>query len=211
MARYAIPSDKAYGVGMKDIKALGKMLGRNHELAAALWDTGVYEARMLVSLVADPARVTPAQMDRFAKGFDNWAVCDTLCFALWVRSPHAFAKIRKWATHRDEFVKRAAFALLASLALHDKGAEQTLFEQGLVLVERAAADDRNFVKKAVSWALRAIGKRSAALTACSLISSDASMPKMRFSSCFLPAPTTGTHRSSTRDGSVSEASVAVLT
>lgn len=98
MARYAIPSDNAYGVAMKDMKALGKKLGRNHELAAALWDTGVYEARMVCSFVDDPAQVTSAQMDRWCKDFDNWAICDTICFNLFDRTPHAWAKVGKWSS-----------------------------------------------------------------------------------------------------------------
>src|SRR4051812_29154001 len=110
MARYAIPSDKALGVLMGDIQRLGKQLGRDHALALELWKTDVYEARMLCAYVDEAARVTPAQMDAQARDFDNWAICDTLCFALWVRTPHAFAKIRKWAGSRDEFVKRASFA-----------------------------------------------------------------------------------------------------
>src|SRR5262245_44665603 len=117
MARYAIPSDHALGVRMNDIQKLARQLGRDHTLALQLWDTGVYEARMLCAYVDEPARVTAAQMDRQARAFDNWAVCDTLCFALWVQTPHAFPKIRQWARHRDEYVRRAAFALLASVAL----------------------------------------------------------------------------------------------
>ena len=100
MARYAIPSDKAYGVAMKDIKTLGKQLGRHHEFASALWDTGVYEARLLASFVGDPARLTAAQMDRWCREFDNWAVCDTLCFNLFDRSPHAWAKVTQWSRKR---------------------------------------------------------------------------------------------------------------
>jgi 3-methyladenine DNA glycosylase AlkD len=102
-------------------------------------------------------------MDRQARAFDNWAVCDTLCFALWVQTPHAFRMIRQWARHRDEFVKRAAFALLASVALKDKTSSDAQFIAGLKLIEKAANDERNFVKKAVNWALRGIGSRNAAL------------------------------------------------
>jgi len=163
MLRYAIPNDDALGVRMADIQKLGKQLGRDHALALALWKTGVYEARMLCAYVDEPARVTPAQMDRQARDFDNWAICDTLCFALWVQTPHAFAKIRQWAAHRDEFVKRAAFALLASVALKDKAATDTQFLDCLPLIEKAAADERNFVKKGVNWALRGIGSRNPAL------------------------------------------------
>ncbi len=163
MTRYAIPNEDALGVRMGDIQKLARKLGRDHDLALALWKTGVYEARLLCAYVDEPARVTPAQMNAQARDFDNWAVCDTLCFALWVRSPHALAQIRKWATSREEFVKRAAFALLASVALKDRAAPDAAFTRALKLVEKAAADERNFVKKGVNWALRGIGGRNAAL------------------------------------------------
>jgi 3-methyladenine DNA glycosylase AlkD len=168
MARYAIPSDKALGVLMGDIQKLGKQLGRDHALALELWKTDVYEARMLCAYVDEPERVTPAQMDAQARDFDNWAICDTLCFALWVRTPHAFAKIRKWAGNRDEYVKRASFALLASMALKHKESTDADYLRTLPLIEKAAADERNFVKKAVSWALRGVGRRSATLNQKSL-------------------------------------------
>ena len=163
MARYAIPSDHALGVAMKDIKALGKQLGHNQELAAALWETGVYEARMLASFVGDPSRITPAQMDRWCKEFDNWAFCDAMCFNLFDRTPHAWDKVTEWSSSNEEFVKRTAFALVWSLSVHDKGAGNEAFVEALVLIERAAGDERNFVKKAVNMALRAIGKRNRAL------------------------------------------------
>ena len=163
MLRYAIPNDHALGVRMGEIQKLARQLGHDHALALALWKTGVYEAQMLCAYVDEPTRVTAAQMDAQARAFDNWAICDTLCFALWVRTPHAFAKIRKWATSRDEFVKRASFALLASVALKDEAASDAEFRRGLKLVEKAATDERNFVKKAVNWALRGIGSRNLAL------------------------------------------------
>jgi len=165
MARYAIPSDKAFGVSMTNIQKLAKILGRSHELAAALWDTGWYEARMLTAYVDEPARVTPAQMDRWARDFDNWAVCDTLCFALWDRTPHAWTKVSQWSDKRAEYVKRAAFALLWGLTVHDKLAGDKPFQRSLVLIERAATDERHFVKKAVNMALRATGKRNPTLHA----------------------------------------------
>jgi 3-methyladenine DNA glycosylase AlkD len=168
MARYAIPSDKALGVAMKDIKALGKRLGRNHDLAIALWDTDVYEARMLASFVGDPALLTSAQMDRWCRQFDNWAFCDAMCFNLFDRTPHAWAKVRQWSSKHGEFEKRTAFALLWSLTVHDKQADNSLFIKGLTLVERAANDERNFVKKAVNMALRAVGKRNRVLNAAAV-------------------------------------------
>lgn len=159
MARFAIPADRAFGVPMKDIQSLAKQLGRDHGLAAALWDTDVYEARMLAAHVEEPERVTAQQMDRWCRDFDNWAVCDTLCFVLFDRTPHAWRKVEQWSSRKGEFQKRAAFALLATLALHDRLEDEALYAQGLALIEREAFDDRNFVKKGVNWALRAIGMR----------------------------------------------------
>jgi 3-methyladenine DNA glycosylase AlkD len=168
MARYGIPSDKAFGVSVGDLQRIAKRLGRNHQLAAALWDTGWYEARMLASFVDEPASVTPAQMDLWCRDFDSWAICDTVCFHLFDRTPHAWGKVAKWAPRREEFIKRAAFALLWGLTVHEKLADDKPFIQGLILIERAADDDRNFVKKAVNMALRAIGKRNSALHAAAL-------------------------------------------
>ena len=168
MARYAIPSDTAFGVSMAGIQQLAKRLGKNHELAAALWKTGRYEARMLTAYVDEPARVTPGQMDRWASGFDNWAVCDTLCFALFDRTPHAWAKVTQWSARPGEFVKRAAFALLWGLTVHDRQADNAPFLRALVLVEDAAADQRHFVKKSVNMALRAVGKRNPVLNAAAV-------------------------------------------
>lgn len=159
MARYAIPSDNAFGVAVGVMRNLAKQLGRNHELAMALWDTGWYEARMLATFVDEPERVTPAQMDGWCRDFDSWAICDTACFHLFDRTPYAFAKVEQWARSREEFVKRGAFALLACLALHDKRTGDEPFRRCLPLIEKAATDDRNFVKKGVSWALRGIGRR----------------------------------------------------
>lgn len=168
MARYAIPSDRAFGISVGDLRLLAKRLGRSHTLAAELWESGWYEARMLATFVDEPSRVTPAQMDRWAKDFDNWAICDTACFHLFDRTPHAWRKVAQWATRREEFVKRAAFALLASLTVHDKQADDEPFAQALLLVEQAADDERNFVKKAVNWALRSIGKRNPTLHSAAL-------------------------------------------
>jgi len=168
MARYAIPSDHALGVAMRDIKALGKQLGINHELAIALWDTGVYEARMLASFVGDPALLSSAQMDRWCRQFDNWAFCDAMSFNLFDRSPLAWSKVTQWSRKRNEFEKRTAFALLWSLTVHDKGAPDEQFLNGLALIEREATDERNFVKKAVNMALRAVGKRNRKLNAAAI-------------------------------------------
>jgi 3-methyladenine DNA glycosylase AlkD len=160
LKRFGITATKAFGVSMANLQKIAKPLGRDHALAEALWKTGWYEARMLASLIDEPDLVTPAQMDRWCKDFDNWGICDTVCFKLFDQTPHAFAKVTKWAASDEEFIKRGAFALLASLALHDKSSPDAAFLKTLPLVERAATDERNFVKKGVSWALRGIGHRS---------------------------------------------------
>jgi 3-methyladenine DNA glycosylase AlkD len=168
MVRFAIDAPSAIGVSMTDMKAVAKKVGKSHELAAALWREGWYEARMLATLVDDPKEVSLEQMESWAADFDNWAICDTACFCLFDRTPYAWIKVDDWAGREEEFVKRAAFALLASLTVHDKKAPDKPFLRGLEHVERAAADERNFVKKSVNWALRSIGKRSPALHAASL-------------------------------------------
>ena len=168
MARYGIVSPKVIGVSVGTLRQMAKRIGRDHGLALALWRTGWYEARMLAAFVDDPARVTPVQMDRWTRDFDNWAICDTVCFHLYDHSPHAWKKIATWSRRKEEFVRRAGFALLASVAVHDKQAPDGPFLRSLRLVERAADDDRNFVKKGVSWALRGIGHRNRILHAAAL-------------------------------------------
>jgi 3-methyladenine DNA glycosylase AlkD len=167
-ARFALPREGALGVAMKDIQALARQVGRHHELADPLWDSGVYEARLLVAYVADPARLTVAQMDRWCRDFDNWGVVDTLCFALFDRSPLAWGRVAAWARRGPEFEKRAAFALLWALALHDRTSGDAKFLEGLRRIEAAAADDRPYVKKALHMALCAIGKRNTALNRAAL-------------------------------------------
>ena len=163
LARYGIFTDRAFGVSVAEIKKLAKQVGRDHELALSLWETGWYEARMLAAFVDEPERVTAAQMDRWTRDFDNWGICDTLCFHLFDRTPHAWRKIAQWSRRREEFVKRAAFALLAGVALHDRKAPDKPFLDSLALIERNAGDGRNFVRKGVSWALRTIGHRNESL------------------------------------------------
>jgi 3-methyladenine DNA glycosylase AlkD len=168
LARYAIPADNAFGVPVGKIRDLGKSLGRDHALAAGLWVTGLYEPRLFACFVADPGELTAAVMDRWCKDFDSWAICDTACFHLFDRSPHAWKKVAAWSRRKPEFEKRAAFALLASLALHDKTCADEPFGKGLLLIERESTDPRNFVKKGLNWALRAIGGRNAALRAAAV-------------------------------------------
>jgi len=168
LSRYGITgptAETAFGVSVGEVRAVGKEItkrngGPNHELALALWETGNYEAQLLAAFVGDPERVTSAQMDRWCKDFDNWGVCDTVCFHLFDRSPHAMAKVTKWATEKGEFQKRAAFALLASAALHNKHEPDDVFLKTLPLIEAASNDERNFVKKGVLWALRGVGSRT---------------------------------------------------
>jgi len=168
MARYGIPSGNALGVSVADIRLLAKGPGLNHDLAAVLWTTGLYEARMLTAFVDEPERVTTAQMNRWCRDFDSWAICDTLCFHLFDRTPFAWEKARQWSVSPREFVKRAGFALMASLVVHDKAAPGPRFLAFLPLIEEGAHDARNFVKKAVNWALRCIGKRDLTLNAAAI-------------------------------------------
>ena len=168
MARYGIFTKKALGVSVGDVQRIAKPLGRSHDLAAGLWETGWYEARLLASFIDEPERVTPAQMDRWCRDFDNWGICDTVCFQLFDRTPHAWRKVEQWSTRQGEFAKRASFALLASLALHDKATGDAPFLASLRLIEAAATDGRNFVKKGVNWALRAVGRRNQALHAAAV-------------------------------------------
>jgi 3-methyladenine DNA glycosylase AlkD len=172
--RYGITAPKAFGVPMAKLQSLAKRLGRDHALAHALWQTGWYEARLLASLIDDPAQVTSAQMDRWCRDFDNWSVVDTACFKLFDRvpTPLALRKIDQWSRRdapRDQFVKRAGLALLACLALHDDHTlPDEVFASRLPLVERAATDARNFVYKGAAWTLKAIGVRSTPLRAAAL-------------------------------------------
>ncbi len=159
MAKVGLPLDKAWGVSMGDIQKLAKQVGRNHSIAASLWESGVYEARLLSAFVEEPDRVTPAQMNQWCRDFDCWALVDTLCMKLFDQTPHAFAAVERWADATPEFEKRAAFALLAALALHDKEITDDRFLHLLPLIQKGASDPRNYVKKAVSWSLRAIGSR----------------------------------------------------
>jgi len=163
MSRYGLPSDNALGVPVGKMQTLAKEIGRNHELAEGLWKTGIYEARMVAAFLDEPTLVTTAQMDRWCRDFDNWGIVDTVCFKLFDQTPHAWKKVVQWSKKQDEFQKRAAFALLACLGVHDKKATNKQFLACLPLIEEAATDERNFVKKGVSWALRVIGRRNVAL------------------------------------------------
>lgn len=165
MARYGIVSEKVYGVPLSKLRPLARRIGRDHALAAALWAEGAHETRLLAALIDDPQAVTAEQMDAWAAEFDNWAVCDGACCDLFDRTPLAWEAIPRWAEDDRLFVKRAAFALIAGLAAHDKRAEDPRFIALLPLIERGAVDPRDLARKAVSWALRGIGKRNLALNA----------------------------------------------
>jgi 3-methyladenine DNA glycosylase AlkD len=163
LQRYGITANEPFGVSVGEVKKYGKGIGTDHKLALQLWSTTRYEAQLLAAFVDDPEKVTIRQMNQWARGFDNWAIVDSVCFHLFDRTAHAWTQVRKWAKAKPEFTKRTAFALLWSLSVHDKSASDEQFLSGLDLIERNADDDRNFVKKAVNMALRAIGKRNAAL------------------------------------------------
>ena len=164
MARYGIQAVRALGVCAPVLRATAKALGRDHALAEALWQTGVHEARAVACLVDDPVRVTRRQMERWARDFDSWAVCDAACSILFDKTPFAVMKAMEWSGCREEYVKRAGFVLMAALAVHDKQAPDALFLGFLPVIEREATDGRNFVRKAVNWALRQIGKRNPVLS-----------------------------------------------
>jgi len=163
MVRYGLPNDKALGVAVGDIQKLGRKLGRSQALAAALWETDVYEARLLAAFVGEPDKLTPAVMDAWCRDFDNWGVVDTVCFKLFDQSPHGWSRVEKWAKLKGEQQKRAGFVMLACLAAHTDGIPDEQFRAYLPLLEWGAADERNFVKKGVSWALRMVGRQSPAM------------------------------------------------
>lgn len=159
-ARFGIRVSKVLGVSAPNLRRLAKEIGNDHALAGRLWTTGIHDARVLAALIDDPAQVTPRQMERWAADFDSWAVCDAACCCLFDRTSYAWDKAIEWTGREPEYVKRAGFVLMAALAVHDKKAPNERFEAFLPLIIRHANDERNFVKKAVNWALRQIGKRS---------------------------------------------------
>ena len=168
MARFGIVGKNRLGLSVPAMRAIARTLGRDHTLALALWETGIPDARIVGSMVADPKLLTSRQMDSWVKGFASWDVCDQTCLNAFSKSPLAWRKVAVWARRKDEFVRRAAFALLATLAVHDKQAPDQDFITALALVEDSSGDDRNFVKKAVNWALRNIGKRNPALRSAAI-------------------------------------------
>jgi len=165
MARYGISTNNTLGVSMPVLRALAKEVGRDHELALSLWSSGIHEARILAGLIDDPRLVTETQMEQWVADFDSWDVCDQVCSNLFDAAPFAYKKAVAWAGRKEEFVKRAGFVLMAALSVHDKKAGDERFEPFFALIVRESTDGRNFIKKAVNWALRQIGKRNALLNA----------------------------------------------
>jgi len=160
MARYGMTVEQRLGVSVPDMRKLAKEIGRDHKLALDLWRTGIAEARIVAAMVDDPAKLTEEQMEDWAKGINSWDVCDQVCMNLFEKNQLAWKKIADWSQREEEFVKRTAFSLIACLAWHDKKASDARFIELLPIIIRGATDERNFVKKAVNWALRNIGKRN---------------------------------------------------
>ncbi len=172
MARFGIQTSGRLGISIPQLRKIAQEIGKDHELALALWDTAIPEARILASMVANPARVTGAQMDAWARDFNSWDVCDQVCSNLFDKNPFAWEKIVEWAADESEFVRRAGYVLIACLAVHDKGAPDESFTALFPVITAGAADPRNFVRKAVNWAVRNIGKRNLALNKAAIILSE---------------------------------------
>ncbi len=168
MARYGISTENALGVSMPVLRKLARDIGKNHSLALQLWETGIHEAFILACLIDDPGKVDENQMERWVNDFNTWDVCDQCCSNLFDKTLFAYAKAEEWIKSNKEFVKRAGFALMAVLAVHDKKSPDEPFEHFLDLIVREANDERNFVKKAVNWAVRQIGKRNSNLNSLAI-------------------------------------------
>ena len=160
MAKYGMAVEQRLGVSVPDMRKLAKEIGRDHKLALDLWRTGIAEARIVASMVGDPEKLTEEQLEDWVKGINSWDVCDQVCMNLFEKNQLAWKKIVDWSEREEEFVKRTAFSLIACLAWHDKKASDEKFIELFPVIIREAADERNFVKKAVNWALRNIGKRN---------------------------------------------------
>lgn len=160
MARFGIAVERRLGVSVPDMRKVAREVGKDHQLALGLWKTGIAEARMVASMIDEPGKVTEQQMEDWVKGFNSWDICDQVCDNLFEKTLFEWKKIIEWSDREEEFVKRAAFTLIACLAWHDKKAQDYQFIELFPLITKAATDERNFVKKAVNWALRNIGKRN---------------------------------------------------
>lgn len=171
MANFGINTQKAFGVRIPKLRKLAKMIGKDHKLAFELWKSGFHEAQILSSMIANSELLSEKQMDLWVKDFNSWDLCDQCCNNLFVYSRHAYNKTIEWYTAEEEFTKRAGFVMMAVMAVHKKELDDTIFEEFLTFIKKEASDERNFVKKAVNWALRQIGKRNyylnkAAIEAC---------------------------------------------
>lgn len=160
MARYGIVTEKAFGISIPELRKLGKTIGKNHTLALELWESGYHEARILACMIDDPAKVSSKQMDEWTAGFNSWDLCDQCCNNLFAFTPSASSKVLEWSNQTHEFVKRAGFVMMAVLAVHERKSDDSQFISYLNIIEQAATDERNYVRKAVNWALRQIGKRN---------------------------------------------------
>ena len=160
MAKFGINPEKNLGISVTILRKYAKEIGKNHALALQLWTTEIRDARLLASLIDEPTKVTPQQMDIWVSDFNSWDLCDTCCGELFDKTPYAYEKALQWAEQQPEFVKRAGFALMAWLAVHDKKSKDTQFLSFLPVIIKQSTDERNYVKKAVNWALRQIGKRN---------------------------------------------------
>ena len=160
MARYGITPENTYGVSIPNLRKIAKEIGINHQLAQQLWTTNIRETRILASMIEDPEMVTEEQIEGWVKEFNYWEICDQCCVNLFEKTEFAYKKAVEWSSREEEFVKRAGFVLMAHLAVSDKKADDNKFEKFLPIIKREATDDRNYVKKAVNWALRQMGKRN---------------------------------------------------
>lgn len=160
MARYGINSRNTLGISIPDLRAIAKKIGKNHSMAQKLWASGIHEARILAGMIDESEMVTEKQMEHWVKDFDSWGICDQVCMNLFDKTEFAYKKVLEWSKREEKFVKRAGFALMACLAVHNKEMNDKEFEKFLPIIKRESVDSRNFVKKAVNWALRQIGKRN---------------------------------------------------
>jgi len=172
MKRFGIDDQTALGIPTPEVRKLAKVIKKDHALALALWDSNIHEARILATMIDDPKLVTPQQIDKWVADFNSWDICDQACGNLFDRTPYAMEKALQYSTAEEEFVKRAGFVLMAEYAVHDKKAADENFLALLPIIEREAWDERNFVKKAVNWALRQIGKRNETLKAAAIETAD---------------------------------------
>jgi 3-methyladenine DNA glycosylase AlkD len=163
MARFGINTKKAFGIGIPPLRQLARSIGKDHPLALRLWRSGYHEARILSAMIDDPSSVTEKQMNAWVKDFNSWDLCDQCCGNLFDKTPYAYKYAHKWTDSKDEFVKRAGYTMMASLAVHDKEKDESHFRKFFPRIIKGSVDERNFVKKAVNWALRQIGKRNLSL------------------------------------------------